>query len=929
MNPYVPFVRSQLSVVGVCLSALLACHTVLGQQPTSKASVAAPIGLTCEYLVDPLGVDVAQPRLGWKLPPDLHAAPGPRQAGYEVLVASSRRKLHRDEGDLWSSGKRDGAQSTLVAYEGQPLESGAECFWKVRVWDDAGSVSDWSPIARWSVGLLSADDWQAEWIGPPESQRIEPTDADRSPVWDPWLRKAFELPWRPERAELCVASIGYHELYVNGQQVTAQVLAPAVSNHRVRARYVTYDIAAHLRPGKNVVALWLGASWAIYPHYRTPSSPGVPVVIAQGEFKRGGASFQLRTDKSWLTHPSPNRLLGRWEFRHFGGEHYDARRELPGWSETAFDDSEWQASAVYRPDVELSAQMVEPNIVSETFEAASVHETEPGVYQVDFGRNFAGMIEVDLAAQPGKAVRLLSSELPEREEMFGLHSEYIADQRGRGTFRSRFNYHSGRYLTIHGAARRPLTSEVRAMPVRTGFARTGRFACSNERLNRIYDASMWTLENLSLGGYLVDCPQRERMGYGGDAHATLLATLYNYGAGAFYTKWAEDWRDCQYDDGYLPNTAPTYWGGGGPGWGGFTVTLPWQLYRQHGDRRILQQQRPTIERWLAFMDSTSQDNLLTPWKGRDTAPQDEWVFLGDWLWPDAHGTNSHTDETLFFNNCYWVYNLQTAAQVMSVLGDQSAAEGYRRRADEVRAAINNRFYDPDQHSYVNGQQAYLALALLADVPYADERDGVWQTLEREIVERQGGHIDAGITGGAMLFNLLMDAGRNDLIYAMVDRSDYPSWGHMLEQGATTIWESWERRADSGHSMLHSSYLYVGAWPLHGLVGISPGPEPGFAEFEIRPSKVLFDKLDWVTASYESEHGAIEFASKRTDDGHELSILVPPNTQARLVLPVGLHAYTPSGAVIKDGHAESDDAHDARTVNLAAPGRRSIIVRSAY
>ena len=335
---------------------------------------------------------------------------------------------------------------------------------------------------------------------------------------------------------------------------------------------------------------------------------------------------------------------------------------------------------------------------------------------------------------------------------------------------------------------------------------------------RIYRTTLWTFEDLSLGGYVVDCPHRERMGYGGDAHATTECGLNNYSLGAFYTKWTQDWRDVQGEDaawgiggqggqpgagtrrrsGNLPYTAPTYWGGGGPGWSGFCVTLPWEIYRHYGDTRILEENFPTIQRWLAFLETKSKDNMLRRWGG-------QWDFLGDWLWPGAKGVNGDTRETLFFNNCYWIYNLQTAAKIADVLGKDDAAAAYRQRAEAVRQAVHARFFRPEDNSYVNGFPAYLAIALLVG-PAA--RGSAARRLEaargRDPGPPQGPH-PRRHHGRRFLIKTLLDADRHDLIFEMATKEDYPSWGDMLRRGATTFWESW----DGDISLLHSSYLYIG------------------------------------------------------------------------------------------------------------------------
>jgi alpha-L-rhamnosidase len=583
---------------------------------------------------------------------------------------------------------------------------------------------------------------------------------------------------------------------------------------------------------------------------------------------------QVVTDKTWKTHPSPTTLLGVWDFMHYGGELYDANREIPNWSRPDLDASTWKPARVFHPHLELSAQMVEPNRLVSLLQPVAVEPLGKDVYRVDMGRNFAGWVEVDVRGRPGTRIDLEFSERKEEAMTHRLHSAYILGPAGKGTFRNHFNYSVGRWITIRGLDHPPRPAEVRGYLVRTGYERAGHFACSNPLLNRIYETTLWTFENLSLGGYVVDCPHRERMGYGGDAHATILAGLANYHLGALYTKWAQDWRDVQEKDGDLPYTAPTYWGGGGPAWCGFCITMPWEVYERYGDRRLLEDNFPTMQAWLRFLETKSNKDLLVRWGG-------EWDFLGDWLWPGADGVNGDTRETLFFNNCYWIYNLETAARVADVLSQHDAAAGYRRRAEQVRRAVHQAFYNPKDASYVNGMQAYLALALLVDLPPAKDRPAVWKRLEQEILVHRQGHIGAGITGGAMLFRALQRADRPDLVLPMALKEDYPGWGDMLRQGATTFWESWEGKL----SLLHSSYLYIGGWFHEGLAGIRPSPAaPGFQHFIIKPGVFARDSVDWVRGSYDSLYGEIRSDWQWKDGKLRLEVVVPVNTTATVYVP---------------------------------------------
>ncbi|MBN1362820.1 MAG: family 78 glycoside hydrolase catalytic domain [Sedimentisphaerales bacterium] len=904
----------------------LAGGSAFGVEQTCSVRVGE---LRCEYLKDPLGIDVTKPRLSWQLAATDPDARGQQQTGYHILVARTRALLDHGTGDLWDSGM---VASDHVVYDGTSLTSGSECFWKVRVKDEKGAVSAWSEPARWTMGLLEQADWTAKWIGAEKvfarKEGWPPPDND---VPDPWLRKTFTLDGAPRRATIYVASVGYHELYVNGTKVGDAVLSPSVVNYRKRARYVTYEIADHLKQGQNVIGLWLGVSWSIFPQYKTPDKPQTPMVLAQADVELpGGRSLRVVTDETWRTHPSPNTLLGVWDFMHFGGELYDANKEVAGWCEPDLDDSGWQPAKVYSPNLLLSAEMIEPNRRIKEIRPIGVEQIKPGIYRVDLGVNVTGWLEIDLRGQPGDTIEMKFSERSTTDMTHRLRSKYVLGPTGAGMFRNRFNYFTGQWITVEGLSYQPKLEDIRAWLVRTDYEQAADFECSHELLNRIYNTTLWTFEDLSLGGYVVDCAHRERMGYGGDAHATTECGLNNYQLGAFYTKWSQDWRDVQGGDsawgtggdkaetkdtvesGNLPYTAPTYWGGGGPAWSGFCVTLPWEIYERYGDTRILVENVATIERWLAFLETKAKDNMLVRWGG-------EWDFLGDWLWPGARGVNGDTPETLFFNNCYWIYNLQTAARIAEVLDREDLASRYCARAEQVRDAVHAKFFVPAENSYVNGLQGYLAIALLVDLPPEQLRPAVWRRLEEEILITRKGHIHAGITAGAFLYKTLLGADRQDLLFTMANKTTYPGWGAMLQNGATTIWESW----NMDNSLCHSSYLYIGTWFIEGLAGIKADPQrPGFQHFIIKPGIVDDPSLTWVRAHYDSLYGRIESDWKIDESrGLYLNVTVPPNTTATLYLPTtDAKSATEGGRPLSEvGSLSHSDTRASQIVLELQPG----------
>lgn len=903
-------------------SLLLAALPFTATLLTGDGSDPGPVAhvLRCEYLANPLGIDVLKPRLSWVLNP---AAGVQGQNAYRVLVASSPAILRKDEGDLWDSGRVASTQSTWIEYAGKALHSRQHAYWKVRVWSDAGKASAWSEQAHWSMGLLQASDWHAKWIG---ERRPEGT-AEGTPLPFPWLRKTFTLANKPSAAVAYVNPLGYYELYVNGRKVDDHVLSPAVSDYSKRNLYVTHEIADYLVPGLNVIALWLGRGWYVRGH------PGVmhdgPLVRAQFEFASpDGNRAEVITDESWKLLESPLTPLGRGTaFGDYGGERYDAQLDLPGWNRVDLDDSGWQTASVFEPPhVLTAAQMVEPNRIVETIQATRVELYPQGGWVIDMGRDFTGWLDIKLPPVPkGSIAKLEYSDQAEPDKpvpgsppkaspgnaeqgsgrkggaapvnaspgragrggnptvfpnTFNQRDEVV----GNGeplTFRSRFNYHGFRYVRVIGIDEAPKVSDATGYLIRTGYERAGEFTSSNELLNRIYRMATRTYEALTLGGYVVDCPTRERLGYGGDAGTSMETGMFNFSVGGLYSRWLGNWRDAQDPSGSLPHTAPNYpnQGGGGPMWGGFVVTLPWQMYLQYGDRRVLETNYPMIHKWLEYLGSETTDGLLLDHKSHAMAMQ-MWNFLGDWLTPQGsfRGTSSDPRPAQLINSAHYLYQLQLAAKIAGVLGKEDDAAAYRAHAGAVAKAIHARFYNPGDSSYANGDSIQEAFPLLTGVVPPDLRDRVATRLENTIRIRNAGHLDTGMHGTYFLLKYLMETDRDDLIYGMTDTTAYPGWGYMLANGATTSWEGW-----TGQSHIHDTLISIGAWFTEGIAGIrSDGKSPGFQHFVIKPSVV--GDLTFARAQYHSIHGDIVSDWRIENHTFKLQVTVPPGTTATVFLP---------------------------------------------
>lgn len=852
--------------------------------------------LRCEYLNNPQGIDTEKPRLSWQIASDQR---GQRQTAYRVLVADSEAELVQDHGNLWDSGKVASDRSIQVAYDGKPLVSRTQCYWKVQVWDKDGKPSSWSKPAAWSMGLLKPSDWSAQWIG-----ITQPGGKGEFPR----LRKTFVLDKQPSAARVYVSSLGYHELYINGKKVGDDVLSPAVSQLSDRSYYLTYEVTPYLREGTNCVALSLGRGWCLtgVQGYAKLQHPEGPIARMQLEITGAGdKDLRIVTDGSWKATPGPiTRTSGSpWAVR------FDASQDQPGWNTASFNDRGWTPASVCNVGpIAVCAQMVEPNRIVRTIEPVRIESKGKDSWLIDMGTNLAGWFRLRLPkAQPAgqKIVIDYGDHLGPNGQPVGHgdRDEYITSGKENELIENRLSYQAFRYVTLSGLPTEPKKEDATACLIRTNYESGSTFACSNTRVTAIHDMILYTFQCLTLGGYMVDCPHYERLGYGGDGHASVESALMMYSLGPFYRSWLAAWRDCQGPDGDLPHTAPSYFAGGGPFWPAFAIATPWYVYRQYDDRKILEDNYPVMQKWLGFVEQHSKKgNLLDTWPN---SLRRNW-YLGDWATPTGID-QTEAGAVKLVNNCVRVYCYDLMRKIATAIGKKDDAVQYQAKVDSLREVVHKAFYNPETKTYLTGGQIELAFPLLTDIAPQELRASLLGQLERDIVEKRKGHLAVGLVGVPILVKSLMKADRNDLILTFVDKDDYPGWGHMLKQGATTTWEHW----NGERSHIHNCYNSIGMWFYQGVAGIRPDPaSPGFKHFTIRPAIVA--DLTWAKATCQTVHGPVASEWKRDGNHFELTVHVPANTTATVHVPAkdaasvtesGKQATASSGVryVRKDGN----------------------------
>ncbi len=837
--------------------------------------------LRVDNLTSPSGIATTAPGLSWKI---RSGANGTMQKTCELLVASKAGLLNEEKADLWNSGRIESTSGVLIPYGGKELNSRSLSYWKVRIWDNDNNISEWSPVDSFSVGLLKNTDWSASYIG---------LAGKENNIVSPQLRMTFNLKDKGEKIFLHVNSLGYHEVYLNGSRVGDKVLTPAVSQFSKRSQVITYDITSSLKSGRNDIVLWIGSGWY------SKGLPGVgydrPLVRAQAEQLKGDRwETILRTDSTWSGRNSGYSNIGTWRSGDYGGEKVDASLLLPDLGVSSLDAVSW-GPVLKADDIvnDATPQTTEMNSIREEIKADTVLPFGEGKWLIDMGKTLTGWARIQFPAlKSGQELILEYSDHFEKDGILkeqGQTDKYIAIGKSGEFFLNKFNYHGFRYITISNLKNAPRKEDVTGYLIHTNYRLASTFECSDPDLNKIHDMIFYTLRCLSLGGDLVDCPQIERLGYGGDGNASTLTAQTMFDLEPLYSNWLRAWADCIRDDGGMPHTAPNpYPAGGGPYWCGFIITASWKTFVNYGDPRVLAKYYPVMQKWLGYAEKYSPDGLLEPWPETDYRG---W-YLGDWAVPEGTDQTDKSSVRLV-NNCFMTVCYETMQKIAGVLGKESDAEQYRLQTNQKRKLIHEKLFNNATHQYGSGSQIDLTYPLLAKVVPDSLSGEVRKNLLKEIGVNHNGHMACGLVGIPVFTEWAIKNREADLMYSILKKKDYPGYLYMIENGATTTWEHW----NGARSRIHNCYNGIGSWFYQALAGIQPDEKsPGYKNVIINPE--IPSGVTWVTATKETPYGTVSVKWKLKEGSFNLDIEIPAGSTASIAIPKKCKQYTVNGKAQK-------------------------------
>ena len=845
----------------------------------------------------------AQPRFSWNYETTENEVV---QQNYRIIVATTAENVQNSVGDLWDSGVVPSNQMLYIPYAGKELHRRDKAYWKVitTVTAKGKKTKVESEIKSFEISLLNQDDWQAKWIG---HEFEDDVLVGKTRLAARYLRKDFTLKNDIKEARLYVSGMGVYSAYLNGSEVAPdELLKPTLSWYSKRVYFNTYDVTEMLNSGDNAIGVILegGRYTSIRYNEANPNWDGTnhvfgfgtPRLLLQLEVTyKGGQKETIVSDETWkITNRGPIRTANEWD-----GETYDENFDLGDWNTAGYDDNAWlQAELVEAPEGQLSAQP-NPNItMMEKLKPISLFQKGDKWY-LDMGQNMVGFIDMKARGQQaGDIITLRFAELltpdsllytanlrsSENTDHYMVASSTIQqfnNQQSTIHWHPMFVYHGFRYVEISGLRETPNLDDFEGWVIYDEMPVTGSFETSNEIINAVYHNAYWGIR----GNYRsmpTDCPQRdERLGWTGDRTTGNFGESYIFDNHQLYAKWLSDGDDSQWDNGSLPNIVPPYWRGytDNMTWPGAMVTVTDMLYTRFGDTEPIRQHYAAWKKWMLHMKNDYMRAGLMP---RDT--------YGDWCMPPESLELIHSSdpnritESTVISTPFYCYLCGKMAKFAEILGFDDDVAFFNQEITTTTIAFNDKYFNRVTGVYANNTVTANILPLWFGMVPKGLENKVLESIVDKTMNECGGHVSTGVIGIQQLMRCLTEYGRGDLALKIASNDTYPSWGYMVRNGATTIWELWNGNTadpamNSGNHVMLLGDLIL--WEYEYLGGIR-ALEPGYSKIQFKPYPI--EGLDFVNCAYNSVSGRIESNWKREGNRFEWDIVIPANTTAEVCLP---------------------------------------------
>lgn len=849
-----------------------------------------PVGLTCEGLTNPLGIDIERPAFSWNFDSPRR---NQRQVAYEVLVSDNLNDIKNNYGNVYSTGKINSSQNIQIPYAGSQLKPFTRYYWRVRITDQDRKISLWSDPAWFETAHAPDATWKAKWI----SDGSKPFATDEEFYKDnpaPIFRKIFTSTKKLAAARLYVSGVGYFEAYINGKKAGDEMLAPGWTSFSKHIQYSVYDVTRFMKQGKNVAGIMLGNGWynplplkmwGVH-NLRTVLTVGQPAAIAELRlWYSDGSTETIITDESWRFFQGPiirNNV--------YLGEHYDARAAIDNWSTPGVTIAGTRPAVVVNGPEGKLVSRIQPGVkVTKVLKPIGISEPKPGVYVFDMGQNFAGTARIKVKAPSGTKITMRYGEDiykdgninvmtsvagqvkssnggPGAPPIAWQEDSYIAKGAEEEIWAPRFTFHGFRYIEVSGWPGKPTLDNIEGLRMNADVGSAGSFVCSNKMFNQLHNNIEWTFLS-NVFSVQSDCPAREKFQYGGDMFCTTDAFLFNFDMANFYRKVVQDFEDAQRPKGGIPETAP-YMGIADSGPGdksgplGFQIAFPFvvkKLYEFYGNTEVIRKHYDALTRHVNFLIDSARNHLydidLSDHESLDKKP------------------------IAFSASTFYYLHLTLMAELAGIIGKAADQSKYLNESHLVKRAILEKFFDAGDGIFDNGTQTAQVFGLWPDLISGKQRDGAISKLLHTI-NKKDNHLSTGIFGTKMMFDVLRVNDKNEIAYTIANQRDFPGWGYMIDNGATTLWETWAA-SDNVYSKNHPMFGSVSEWMYRSLLGINPDA-PAFKKILIKPQPA--GDLQFARGNYRSVTGMIGSAWEKTAVGINLDVEIPANSTAEIWVP---------------------------------------------
>lgn len=849
---------SLLFILVMCASGLLAQVSVTN--------------LLTENRIDPIGIDVKDPRFSWQLSSNQKNV---LQTAYEINVLNGKQ-------NVWSSGKVSSDSSVHVAYKGNALESNKKYQWQVRVWDNNNKVSVWSHPAFFQTALFNASEWNAKWITP---GYVEDSVMRPSPLF----RKEFSSNKKINKATAHITAHGLYEAFINGQRIGDAYLTPGWTSYNKRLQYQTYDVTNLIKNGNNAIGVMLASGWYRgtigFTNNINTYGKDIALLLQLNIEYTDGSKETVITDESWKS------TTGKIRYSEiYNGEMIDTRLDKSGWLQAGYSDGDWtNAKAAGFSKSVLTATENELVKKHETFKPVKIFTTPKGEKVIDFGQNLVGWVVMKIKGKAGDSITVSHAEVLDKfgnfytDNLRSAKSEdiYVLKDDAEQTFEPHFTWHGFRYVRLQGYPGELKPENFEAVTLYSDMPETGTFSSSNAMINQLQHNIQWGQK----GNFLdvpTDCPQRdERLGWTGDAQAFFRTASFNMNVNSFFSKWLKDLSADQVN-GTVPFVIPNVLGAAvsSTGWADCATIIPWGMYVAYGDKRVLEEQYGSMKAYIESIRKIAKDNL---WNSG--------FHFGDWLFyrpdDDNDGRAAVTDKYLIAQ-CFYAHSTQLLINTAKVLNKQDDVQTYSALLQQIKDAFIKEYTTPNGRLVSNTQTAYV-LALNFDMFPENLRAQAAQRLADNI-KSYGNHLTTGFLGTPYLCHVLTRFGFDDVAYKLLLQDTYPSWLYPVKMGATTIWERWDgQKPDSTfqsvgmNSFNHYAYGAIGDWMYRKMVGLDTYEDGvGYRHIKIQPH--IGGGFTNASATLKTYYGETGNSWKIENGQLTMDVEIPANTIATVYVP---------------------------------------------